>query len=247
VIPRKRLALVSATAALTFSLIGGASAQGATQTVTLGSLLGSNLSPTPINSVVTISQNSLPGATLVAPFNGTITSWKVIGASGTWNLRVVNPLGGNLFTGAGIASSGPIPNTGVQTFQANLPIKAGQMIGLDSTVIGDTLGVSASGTPPGAAFIGWGPPLVDNAPGRAPNSGAPRELGFNATVVSNCIVPKVKGNKKKAAKKKIRKAGCSPGKVKKRKGAGKGAKVKKQNPKAGTEVPAGTPVNLKLR
>jgi PASTA domain-containing protein len=233
----RRLALLACAAAMTFPLIGGASAQGATQTVTLGSPLGPNLTPRSIQAVVTLSQDRLPGAILQAPFDGTITSWRVIGATGTFNLRVVRKVFFG-FIGAGTASSGPIPNTGIQTFNANLPIQAGDSIGIDTT--GTTLGIG----PPqqGPTYVLWDPPLVDNGQERRPDYIlGDGELGFNATVVSTCIVPNVKGKKKKAAKKALRNANCGVGKVK---GAGR---VKKQKPAAGRSVPTGTPVNLKLR
>jgi hypothetical protein len=56
-----------------------------------------------------------------------------------------------------------------------------------------------------------------------------------------CTVPKVKGKSRKKAKKKLRAANCRLGKVK-----GHGKKVKKQNPKAGTLLPEGSTVNVKL-
>jgi len=62
----------------------------------------------------------------------------------------------------------------------------------------------------------------------------------SATVVSNCIVPKLRGRTVKKAKKMLRAAGCTMGKVK-NKG---GNRVTKQRPPAGTEVPAGTRVKL---
>jgi hypothetical protein len=55
-----------------------------------------------------------------------------------------------------------------------------------------------------------------------------------------CDVPKLRGKSLKAAKKAIRSAGCSLGKVK-----GRG-RVKRQSPKAGTQLPAGGKVNVKL-
>jgi IPT/TIG domain-containing protein/PASTA domain-containing protein len=62
-----------------------------------------------------------------------------------------------------------------------------------------------------------------------------------------CVVPQLKGKKLKAAKKKLRKAGCKPGKVKFRKGATrKTAKVVKQSRKAGKQLAAGTKVNITL-
>jgi len=62
-----------------------------------------------------------------------------------------------------------------------------------------------------------------------------------------CKVPKLKGKKLKASKKKLKKADCRTGKVKKRKGAtGSSGKVVKQSPKPGTILPPGAKVKLTL-
>jgi PASTA domain/IPT/TIG domain len=62
-----------------------------------------------------------------------------------------------------------------------------------------------------------------------------------------CKVPKLKGKKLKASKKKLKKADCRTGKVKKRKGAtGSSGKVVKQSPKPGTILPPGARVKLTL-
>lgn len=62
-----------------------------------------------------------------------------------------------------------------------------------------------------------------------------------------CTVPKLKGKKLKASKKKARKAGCKIGKVTKRKGSSaKTGKVVKQNPKPGKVLAPGTKIKLTL-
>jgi hypothetical protein len=62
-----------------------------------------------------------------------------------------------------------------------------------------------------------------------------------------CVVPNLKRNKLKAAKKRLRNAGCRLGKVKKRNGAtAKTGKVTKQNPKPRKTRVTGTKVNVTL-
>lgn len=62
-----------------------------------------------------------------------------------------------------------------------------------------------------------------------------------------CVAPKVAGMKLKAAKRKIRAANCSVGKVRKPKGLkAKGLVVKSSSPAAGATKPASTKVHLKL-
>jgi hypothetical protein len=95
---------------------------------------------------------------------------------------------------------------------------------------------------PGAALDAYIPPLSDNAPPRTSSTSDTLELGFNATVVSNCIVPRVKGKTARKARSKLRAAGCKS-KVVKKKG---GRRVTKQRPRPGTEVPPGTAVKLTL-
>lgn len=62
-----------------------------------------------------------------------------------------------------------------------------------------------------------------------------------------CTVPKLAGMKLKAAKRKIRAAGCTVGKVRKPKGLkAKGLVVKSSTPAAGATKPAFAKVHLKL-
>jgi PASTA domain len=62
-----------------------------------------------------------------------------------------------------------------------------------------------------------------------------------------CSVPNLKGKSLKAAKKKIKAAGCKAGKVTKAKGAtAKTGKIKTQSPKPGKSLAAGTKVNVRL-
>jgi hypothetical protein len=231
---RLKVAAVGVAGAL--SLLGASAAQAAT--VTLGSPLANALPSRPIAISATVRQTALPGTALVAPFNGQIISWKVINASGGWTLQVLHPSGGGFVST--VSTHGEALGPGILTFPASLPIKAGDSIGLASDFASSTLGNSDA--TPGAAFEAYIPPLTDNSAPRSSSTSGTRELGFNATVVSNCVVPKVKGRTVKKAKKMLRAAGCTKGKVK-RKG---GRRVTKQKPPAGTEVPPGTPVKLTL-
>jgi PASTA domain-containing protein len=217
------------------SLSGASAAQAAT--VTLGSPLTNPLPSGPIAISATVRQTALPGAALVAPFDGQIRSWRVINASGGWTLQVLHPSGGGFVSTA--STHGETLESGIVTFTARLLIRAGDSIGLASDSASSTLGNSDA--TPGAAIDLYVPPLTDNTAPRTASTSRTRELGFNATILSNCIVPKVKGKTVKKATKRLRAAGCR-GKVQ-RKG---GMRVTKQKPRAGTEVPPGTPVNLML-
>jgi hypothetical protein len=64
---------------------------------------------------------------------------------------------------------------------------------------------------------------------------------------SGCLVPKLKGKKLKAAKARIKRAGCKLGKVKRVRGpAGKRGKVVQQSPKPGKVGAPGTKVSVKV-
>ena len=230
-----RLKVAAVGVAGSVSLFGASAAQATT--ITLGSPLTNALPSRSIAISATVRQTALPGAALVAPFDGQIRSWQVINASGGWTLQVLHPSGAG-FVSTGSTHSGPL-GPGIVTFTARLPIRAGDRIGLASDSGSSTLGTS--GVTPGAAFTAYVPPLTDNTAPRSSSTGDTRELGFNATIVSNCIVPKVKGKTLKKATNKLRAAGCK-GKVQKK----SGKRVTKQKPRAGTEVPAGTPVYLTL-
>jgi hypothetical protein len=226
-------------------MVGPAAA--AANTVTVGSPLTAALPAAPFGGQLTAVNTALPepGALVAAPGNGTIVSWKVIGASsGPLKLRVVHPVTGGHFTGAGKVSSGPITGPGVLTFNANLPIQQGDLIGVDPTNNSDTLG-AADGLA-GSMGLLFFPELADGGPGVAPELSAPGEIGINAQVLLNCVVPKLKGKKVGAAKRALRKAGCDPPRIKKKKGQG-GKFVGKQNPKPGKEIPGDRAVVLKLR
>ena len=167
-----------------------ASAQAATVTVGSpisgvqdGGYVGNN------GSSLTVANIALPepGAHVTAPVSGTIISWRAMTAgTGQYALRVLRPAGGGEFTGAG-TSAASADSAGDHTFAANLPIQAGDLIGLD---LPNQQGMS------GALREGalWGAWIVDPADGNgtlpdgftaAPNpifDTTNAELAFNAVV-----------------------------------------------------------------
>jgi len=146
------------------SLIACAGAQAAVVTV------GPTVSPVVsvnIGNPATILHNGLGavGGNLTSPINGTIIRWRVNGfAGGPFKLRVLTPLGGVAYLGSGssapVAPAGP----GLETFATNLPIKAGQTIGVDNANEEDKIGIAES---LGASYSFYVPPLADGASGNA--------------------------------------------------------------------------------
>ena len=230
---RLRVAAVGVAGAV--SLFGASAAQAAT--VTLGSPLTNALPSRPIAISATVRQTALPGATLVAPFNGQITSWKVINASGGWTLQVLHPSGGG-FVSTGSTHSETL-GPGIVTFTASLPISAGDSIGLASDSASSTLGTSAATA--GAAFVAYIPPLTDNAAARSSSTSRSPRARFQRDRRLRLHRPQGQGQDREEGDEEA--ARCRlQAKIKKK----DGKRVTKQKPRAGTEVPPGTPVKLTL-
>jgi hypothetical protein len=175
--------LVAATAGLAVAL-AVSSAGAANQTVTLGSTSGTpsaNICLATFDcTYVPFTNVSNPG--LQVPFDGTVTSFSVNAASATGvvELRVLRPAAAGKYTGAG---TGP-PETlslGVNTFTISLPVKAGDVLGLDnesSALMFDTS--SASPLTPYYEL----PPLVDGTTAEPSHVQSGYRLLLSATVQS---------------------------------------------------------------
>ena len=156
-----RLGIAAVTAIGASALLAAAAPA---STISIGSVLPSKFAPSEFKQVQTLFNTALPekGANLVSPVNGAIVRWRMQGASGgPFYLRVLHPNGTGAFKAQG--TSGPaIPtNTGLQTFSANLPVKAGDLIGIDPTSGADKIGVATEVA--GASFATIFPPPFDGA------------------------------------------------------------------------------------
>ncbi len=114
----------------------------------------------------------------MAPAAGIITSWRVAAESGPLALRVLEPAGGAAWTGAG--TSGVATNLEAGANHTEVPIQAGDMIGLDlgpDAIVGGATG----GAPPEDEIVGWGQPLLAEGETRAISAAeAKSKLYFNA-------------------------------------------------------------------
>jgi hypothetical protein len=310
----------------------------AAETITLGANLQTAVYANAFGCTVeggcTDAQTS---AGFVSPISGTIVRWRVRDSSGALTLRTVGEAGGPI---------GPTihpKSSAIETFPVNLPIKAGEAIGLDIAKFSGDIGVARPG---GTTLETWDPAL---APGeiRAPTStstefellmnvdiqpppgiasvspaAVPADSAIAVTISGHdfteatavrfgsapaaffqvdsdtqitaitpkgqsgavtvavttvagtatapftfeapptdasspppsapppspvCDVPTLNGKKLKAAKKRVRAADCSVGKITKRRGAtARTGKVIKQWPPAGSVRPAGTAVRIKV-
>jgi hypothetical protein len=327
---RVRLAAVTATCAV--MLFAAAAAQA--RTITVGSVLPPGATGKPFEAVQTLFNTALPekGANLVSPVDGAIVRWQAQELKGgPFVLRVLRPNGSGAYSAVGTSGAVTPAGPGLQTFTANIPVKAGDLIGIDPTSATDEIGVVSE--VPGAGFGFIFPPPFEGATVPASGGKSGQEIAlraevqpapaivaispesgsiaggtkvtvtgtdFNAasevkfgelpaasfTVVSEteitavtprskvagevditvktlagtstptnrgrfdyeaCVVPNLKKNKLRAAKTRLRNAGCKVGKVKTLDDAtAKNGKVTKQSPKPQKVLVPGSKVNVTL-
>jgi hypothetical protein len=172
-------------AAAVWVLVIAASAQAAV--VTVGSPLSAPFPFAGGFGMVTVTNLVLPepGANVTSPVSGTIVRWRLSGASGgPFRLRVLTPGGGTTFTGAGTSEPRTPSGTATESFTTNLPISAGQQIGLDLSDASDSVGIQSSAGL-GASYGFWGPPPLAQGETQTFLTGASdEELGFNADVAT---------------------------------------------------------------
>jgi hypothetical protein len=159
-------------------------AAGAAQasTITVGSVLPPGFTSEPFKEKQTFLNTALPekGANLVSPVNGVIVRWRVQGAKGgPFYLRVLHPTGTGAFTASGTSGAVTPADPGLQTFTANLSVKAGDLIGIDPTNVTDEIGVVDV---PGASFASIFPSPSDGATVPARPSISGKELELSAEI-----------------------------------------------------------------
>ena len=118
---------------------------------------------------------------VTSPVSGTIFQWRVnTTGAGQFALRVLHPTTGGKYTGAG-TSAQLVSSSGAHLYTANLPIQAGDLIGLDipdSSTVGPVGRSSATGS----TFVSWIPPIADGSPSGFADPFPTQELLFNADV-----------------------------------------------------------------
>jgi hypothetical protein len=175
-----RLACIGLIAAIACALLVATGAQAAT--VTIGSPLAGSFFPSTFSTTGTVVNSALPeaGANLTSPVTGTIVRWRIMdGSGGPYRLRVLTPGSGTTYTGAAASDPQTPSGPGIETFAANMPIQAGQTIGLDNTSPTDGIGNSSFG---GAVSMYWVPSLGLGET-RASTGSSGNELSFNADVL----------------------------------------------------------------
>jgi hypothetical protein len=161
-----------------------AGAATAPQTVTLGSTTGN---PTANICVAGINCTYAPFSGVAAPalqvpFDGTVTSFSVnSGSAGNHlQLRVLRPAGSGQFTGAGTSAAETLAG-GLNTFSVSLPVKAGDILGLDNS----DSALMFDATPSAIAAYYELPALADGATAAPNNTKIGDRLLLSAVVVQS--------------------------------------------------------------
>jgi hypothetical protein len=176
------LGVLALTAMSAFALLAATIAQAST--ITVGSVLPPGSKATAFGSVETFFNTALPekGANLTSPVTGAIVRWRMQDAEGgPFSLRVLRPNGTGGYMAAGTSNPvTPAAGGGLQTFTANLPIQAGDLIGIDPTNAADKIGIAPE--IPGASYSYIFPPPFDGATVAPSGSVAGQEVELSAEV-----------------------------------------------------------------
>jgi hypothetical protein len=219
-------------AALPAILVLAASVPPAGAVVTIGSNLArvpnsaANYSPRPTFSNSALAPDLRAPGGVSSPVNGTVVRWRIrVGdATRLTNLRIIRPLGGGMFTGAGTAAS-VMPRThATSSYPVQLPIRIGDYIGLDCCDP-DFFAPDAEFFVMGPAAVRneWQPGLADGGAGRAPLRTNAYEVALNADInpISTFTINGIARNTKKGTAT-ITADVPNPGELT---GSGKGVKV----------------------
>lgn len=112
--------------------------------ISIGSVLPDGWTSKKFDRVETVFNTALPepGATLSSPVNGAIVRWRIQGAvGGPFYLRVLHPDGKGAYEATAKSAPATPAGTGLQTFETNLKIQAGDVIGVDPSNDTDEIGV----------------------------------------------------------------------------------------------------------
>jgi hypothetical protein len=240
---RRRLGFGALLAAVALSF-PAAAAQG--NTVTVGSsLTAPGFALLPFGPLATVTNYSLPApATASSPVDGTVVSWRFIGAGGPLTPRVLRSVSGTTLTGTGRGTPQNATADGAMSgpFPVSIPIRRGEFFGADGAS-----GASLSTAPTaGSVSLYFDPALADGGPGQSPTGTNTEEDALSATV-RFCLVPKLKGLTGKAARQSLQAADCTLGRISR---AGKRRhrvkRVRSQSVKPGKSVSDTQPIDLTI-
>jgi hypothetical protein len=175
-------AVTVAIAAIAFASLAGA-ATGEAAPIRIGPVLpvsGSSAAAFCSVACTFLNTGTTKGVTLASPVDGAVIAWRIRGgtAGGRYDVRVMTPESGTTVR-AGAASSPGLPlSSGTETFPADLPIKAGQLLAVDvpgESNIGDTISE-------GSVSV-WIPALAEGSLATYPEAIPSFLLGYDADVL----------------------------------------------------------------
>jgi hypothetical protein len=122
-----------------------------------------------------------------SPVTGAVVGWNVREAvGGPFYLRVIHPVGGGGYAGAGTSAGWSPLTTGLEHFVTDLPIRAGDTVGLDFTHPTDEIGLRAALEPNPPTFSYFASALPEGGSATPLDipviGGAGLEIGFDAEV-----------------------------------------------------------------
>lgn len=178
------LGLLGVLAVTAMSALALLAATAQASTITIGSVLPPGAAATKFEQVRTFFNTALPekGANLTSPATGAIVRWRMQEAEGgPFALRVLRPNGTGGYMAVGTSNPvTPAAGGGLQTFTANLPVQAGDLIGVDPTSAEDKIGIVPD--VPGASYGFIFPPPFDGATVAPSGSVAGQEIALSAEV-----------------------------------------------------------------
>lgn len=183
-----RLGFIAAVASVG-ALLTATGAQAST--VTVGSVLPPGSTPTAFGKVQTFFNTALPekGANLTSPVSGAIVRWRIQGAEGgPFSLRVLRPNGSGGYMAAGTSNPATPANNELQTFTANMPVQAGDLIGVDPTNATDKIGIAPVS---GAGFGSIFPPPFDGATVAPSEMEGGKEIELSAEVQPTPVISSI--------------------------------------------------------
>jgi hypothetical protein len=113
---------------------------------------------------------AMPSPEYVSPIDGTIVTWRIAsGSAGSpVRLRVLRPAGGGKFTGVGTSAVAETTGSPPDTFATSLPVKAGDVIGVDNESSSLMFATGILGNYPALFKAG----LADGSPAATPEARA---------------------------------------------------------------------------
>lgn len=149
--------------------------------VTVGRPLTGTFSQTGASGTSYLASNkAFPGVSgqALSPVSGVVIRWNLINASGSFKLGVLHPEEGAVYTLTATSDSESPLTTGKESFATELPIAAGDAVGLEVSP-GSVEGLIGES---GGQSLYWEPAIAVGQT-KAPNGTLPGLYGFNAEVL----------------------------------------------------------------